>query len=81
MIGGAPRMRSEFDIEFGTVVGFPMIDINSIAAGGGTIAWLDQGRLLHSGPHSAGAVPRARLLREGRRSAYIDRRLRRHRPS
>lgn len=57
VIGGRPFMRSEFDIEFGTVVGFPMIDINSIAAGGGTVAWLDGGGLLHSGPHSAGAVP------------------------
>ena len=65
VIAGAPRMRSEFDIEFGTVVGFPMIDINSIAAGGGTIAWLDQGSLLHSGPHSAGAVPGPVCYRKG----------------
>jgi N-methylhydantoinase A len=57
VIDGRPQMRSEFDIEFGTVVGFPMIDINSIAAGGGTVAWLDDGGMLHSGPRSAGAMP------------------------
>lgn len=57
IVGGSPQLRAEFDIEFGTVVGFPMIDISSIAAGGGTVAWLDQGGLLHSGPQSAGAMP------------------------
>jgi N-methylhydantoinase A len=55
--GGVPHMKSEFEVEFGTVVGFPMIDINSIGAGGGTVAWLDQGGMLHSGPRSAGADP------------------------
>jgi N-methylhydantoinase A len=57
VLGATPQMRSEFDIEFGTVVGFPMIDITSIAAGGGTIAWRDDGGLLHVGPKSAGAMP------------------------
>lgn len=57
VIEGKAQMRLEFDIEFGTVVGFPMIDINSIAAGGGTVAWVDAGGLLHSGPQSAGAMP------------------------
>jgi N-methylhydantoinase A len=35
----------------------PMIDIHSIGAGGGSIAWLDEGGLLHVGPRSAGAEP------------------------
>jgi N-methylhydantoinase A len=35
----------------------PTIDIHSIGAGGGSIAWLDQGGLLHVGPQSAGAQP------------------------
>jgi N-methylhydantoinase A len=34
-----------------------MIDVDSIGAGGGTIAWVDAGGLLHIGPQSAGAVP------------------------
>lgn len=57
IIDGEPQLRSEFDIEFGTVVGFPMVDITSIAAGGGTVAWVDEGGLLHAGPQSAGAMP------------------------
>lgn len=57
VLGGMPQMRGEYDIEFGTVVGFPMIDIHSIGAGGGTVAWLDDGAMLHSGPRSAGAQP------------------------
>jgi N-methylhydantoinase A len=39
------------------MTGFPSIDVQSIGAGGGSIAWLDEGGLLHVGPGSAGAVP------------------------
>jgi len=35
----------------------PMIDIFEAGAGGGSIAWLDQGGILHVGPRSAGAEP------------------------
>ncbi len=35
----------------------PMMDITSIGAGGGTLAWLDQGNFLNIGPQSAGADP------------------------
>jgi N-methylhydantoinase A len=35
----------------------PMMDINTIGAGGGSIAWLDEGGLLRMGPKSAGAKP------------------------
>jgi N-methylhydantoinase A len=41
----------------GHMTGFPSIDVNSIGAGGGSIAWVDSGGLLHVGPKSAGAVP------------------------
>ena len=34
-----------------------MIDIITIGAGGGSIAWLDEGGALRVGPQSAGAVP------------------------
>ncbi len=33
------------------------IDIHSVGAGGGSIAWVDEGGLLRVGPHSAGADP------------------------
>jgi len=35
----------------------PMIDINTVGAGGGSIAWLDAGGALRVGPESAGADP------------------------
>jgi N-methylhydantoinase A len=41
----------------GHIVGFPSVDVKSVGAGGGSIAWVDQGGLLHVGPNSAGAVP------------------------
>jgi N-methylhydantoinase A len=39
------------------MTGFPSVDVKSIGAGGGSIAWLDDGGVLHVGPQSAGAVP------------------------
>lgn len=41
----------------GHIVGFPSVDVKSIGAGGGSIAWVDSGGLLHVGPQSAGAAP------------------------
>jgi N-methylhydantoinase A len=41
----------------GHMTGFPSIDVKSIGAGGGSIASVDEGGLLHVGPQSAGAVP------------------------
>lgn len=35
----------------------PWVDVRSIGAGGGSIAYVDEGGLLRVGPHSAGAVP------------------------
>lgn len=35
----------------------PMIDINTVGAGGGSIAWIDRGGHLKVGPRSAGADP------------------------
>lgn len=42
---------------FGHMTGFPSVDVRSVGAGGGSIAWVDAGRLLHVGPQSAGADP------------------------
>ena len=35
----------------------PMVDIHTLGAGGGSIAWIDPGGALRVGPHSAGAAP------------------------
>ncbi len=44
-------------IEYGQPISFPSIDIKTIGAGGGSIAWLDEGGALRNGPHSAGSNP------------------------
>jgi N-methylhydantoinase A len=41
----------------GHMTGFPSVDVRSIGAGGGSIAWIDDGGMLHVGPRSAGAEP------------------------
>lgn len=41
----------------GYPVQLPMLDIHTVGAGGGSIAWLDKGGMLRVGPHSAGAEP------------------------
>ncbi len=53
---GRPLVRAE-----GTVGGYdirvPMVDVNAIGAGGGSIAWLDAAGGLRVGPQSAGSEP------------------------
>ena len=39
------------------LLGLPKIDVRSVGAGGGSIAWVDSGGLLRVGPVSAGADP------------------------
>ena len=41
----------------GDMTGFPSIDVRSVGAGGGSLARVDEGGLLHVGPQSAGASP------------------------
>ncbi|MCF3932009.1 hydantoinase/oxoprolinase family protein [Acuticoccus sp. M5D2P5] len=41
----------------GHMTGFPSVDVKSIGAGGGSIAWVDDGGLLRVGPQSAGSTP------------------------
>ena len=46
-----------FEIEWGLPIQIPMLDIRTIGAGGGSIAWIDTGGMLRVGPQSAGAKP------------------------
>ena len=57
--GGIPWTRETWIGEpyRGHMTGFPSVDVKSIGAGGGSIAWVDDGGMLHVGPQSAGAVP------------------------
>lgn len=38
-------------------IGTPMVDVHTVGAGGGSIAWIDDGGALRVGPQSAGAFP------------------------
>ncbi|WP_231872335.1 MULTISPECIES: hydantoinase/oxoprolinase family protein [unclassified Oleiphilus] len=38
-------------------VAIPMLKMETIGAGGGSIAWIDEGNMLHVGPQSAGSAP------------------------
>lgn len=60
IVGGQPRMVSKGLAEYridGNPINIRMTDITTIGAGGGSIAWLDDGGMLRVGPHSAGAQP------------------------
>ncbi len=55
---GALRMKHLLDTRVGDYDAMmPMVDIDTIGAGGGSIAWLDEGGMFRVGPRSAGAVP------------------------
>ena len=54
---GKSMLSAQTSIDFGMVVRTPMIEITTIGAGGGSIAWVDKGGLLNIGPESAGSDP------------------------
>ena len=53
---GAPHLTTE-KFEGGWKIAVPMIDIHTLGAGGGSIATVGPGGILHVGPESAGAEP------------------------
>jgi N-methylhydantoinase A len=60
--GGEVKLNTNYLIERSeTFAGFPVmvpvVDLVEIGQGGGSIAWVDEFKRLHVGPHSAGAVP------------------------
>lgn len=57
IVGGKASLAAQTTIDFGMVIRTPMIEITTIGAGGGSIAWVDRGGLLQVGPESAGSMP------------------------
>lgn len=53
---GTPIISNDNKID-GSAIAVPMLDIVTVGAGGGSIAWLDDGGMLRVGPQSAGAMP------------------------
>jgi N-methylhydantoinase A len=56
ILNGRPQLLHQGKIA-GLPVQAPWVDVRSIGAGGGSIAWIDKGGLLAVGPESAGAKP------------------------
>lgn len=54
---GEAALAAQTSIEFGMVVRSPMIQIETIGAGGGSIASVDASGMLQVGPESAGSIP------------------------
>ncbi|UCH72654.1 MAG: hydantoinase/oxoprolinase family protein [Rhodospirillales bacterium] len=52
-----PQVSSELELEYAMPIHVPMVDVHTIGAGGGSIAWIDDAGMLQVGPESAGAVP------------------------
>jgi len=57
MYEGDLRITKDWSIEYGHPIRFPSIEILTIGAGGGSLAWIDEGGSLRNGPQSAGADP------------------------
>jgi N-methylhydantoinase A len=67
---GSPIIRAE-----GTIDGFPirvpMVDVNPVGAGGGSIAWIDDAGGLRVGPQSAGSEPGPACYGRGGQDATV----------
>lgn len=55
----------------GHLIGFPSVDMRSVGAGGGSIAHVDSGGMLHVGPRSAGAQPGPACYGQGGQFATV----------
>ena len=56
VLGGTVQTTTE-SVVAGIPVKLPMVDVHTVSAGGGSIAWVDAGGALRVGPSSAGADP------------------------
>ena len=54
---GLPTVSSELELEYAMPIHVPMVDVHTIGAGGGSLAYVDAAGMLHVGPESAGATP------------------------
>lgn len=70
LCAGAFASRSETTFE-GLPVRTRILDLHTVGAGGGSIAWVDEGGALRVGPRSAGAVPGPACYGRGGREATV----------
>jgi N-methylhydantoinase A len=54
---GVPQVSAELELEYAMPIHVPMVDVHTIGAGGGSIAFITESGMLQVGPRSAGATP------------------------
>ena len=54
---GVLPVTKDWYVEYGYPICFPSIEVLTIGAGGGSLAWIDKGGSLRNGPQSAGSRP------------------------
>lgn len=62
---GEIRTTKRWQVEYGFPICFPSIEVLTIGAGGGSLAWIDEAGSLRNGPQSAGATPGPACYRLG----------------
>jgi len=70
LVEGEPQLTGDKSVA-GSKVALPSIDIHTLGAGGGSIARVDAGGILHVGPESAGADPGPACYGRGGRAATV----------
>jgi N-methylhydantoinase A len=54
---GRPAVSTELELEYAMPIHVPMVDVHTVGAGGGSIAYVNDAGMLQVGPESAGAMP------------------------
>src|SRR5205085_4865511 len=67
---GRPEIKTDWNWRYRYYIGLPMVDVQSVGAGGGSIARVRQGALL-VGPESAGSSPGPACYGRGGTSATV----------
>jgi len=70
VVGGQVQTTTEAVVA-GVPIKLPMVDVHSVSAGGGSVAWVDEGGALRVGPRSAGADPGPAAYGQGGEDATV----------
>jgi N-methylhydantoinase A len=68
---GHGLITREYELEWEMPVIVPILDIRSVGAGGGSIAWVDDGGSLRVGPQSTGSEPGPACYGQGGKEATV----------
>ncbi|HJP20462.1 MAG: hydantoinase/oxoprolinase family protein [Alphaproteobacteria bacterium] len=69
---GRPATTAQKALDFGLPLALPMLDVDAVGAGGGSLAWIDGSGVLQIGPQSAGAEPGPAALGIGSEPTVTD---------